>query len=69
METAKPAISRACRFCTEIFNKLETEKSSSQHKPHKINVAVAKNAIALIAIGCKLAIHPRREDAMHPAIK
>jgi hypothetical protein len=66
---AKPARSKACKFCTEILSQLEIEKSRSQHSPHTIKVAAAKKAIALADIGCKLAIHPRREEATHPAIK
>jgi hypothetical protein len=51
------------------LSQLLTEKSRSQHSPHKIKVAAAKNEIAFVAIGDVLAIHPRREEAAHPAIK
>jgi hypothetical protein len=66
---AKPARSKACKFCTEILSQPLTEKSRSQHRPHKMKVAAAKNVIAFAAIGEVLAIHPRREEAAHPAIK
>jgi hypothetical protein len=66
---AKPARSKACKFCTEILSQPLTEKSRSQHRPQQIANAAVKNAIAFAAIGEVLAIHPRREEAAHPAIK
>ncbi|MEG3906520.1 hypothetical protein QT979_01065 [Microcoleus sp. w2-18bC1] len=66
---ARIAKSKACQFGTEILSQPETEKSKSQHRPHKINAAAAKKAIARNDIGCNDAIHPRREEAAHPATK
>jgi hypothetical protein len=59
----------ACNWGTEIFNSWLMEKSSSQHITQATATAASKKAIALNDIGCKLAIHPRREEAMHPATK
>jgi hypothetical protein len=63
------AKSKACKLLTDILSHELTEKSRSQHRPQRIKVAAAKNAIAFPAIAEVLAIHPRREEAMHPAIK
>jgi hypothetical protein len=54
---------------TDILSQVLAEKSRSQHKPQTTKVVAAKKAIALAAIGCKLATQPRKLEAMHPATK
>jgi hypothetical protein len=54
---------------TDILSQLLTEKSRSQHKLQITKAAAAKKVIALKDVGCKLAIHPKKEEAMHPATK
>jgi hypothetical protein len=57
------------KSATEILSSLLREKSSNQLKPQAQAIAANKHRTALNAIGCKLAIHPRKEEAMHPAMK
>jgi hypothetical protein len=66
---ASVATNKACKVATEILSQELTEKSNSQHKPQRMKLAAVKNAIARNDIGCSDAIHPRREEAAHPAIK
>jgi hypothetical protein len=66
---APAAIKYACKSLTLILRAELREKSSSQLKHHIMAVAANKHGTARKAIGCKLATHPRSEEAMHPAMK